>query len=93
MEVRVRRLGGHRGGDRKDPNVPMDSMSADGALWSMARTALRSPSATAVKRGDAIIFCGGRCGEEASKDQDANGRRKAETGAEVETTWRWCNKG
>jgi len=58
VEVRVRRLERHRDSDRKDPSVPVDSMSADGALCSMARTALRSPSATALKRGDAIVLVG-----------------------------------
>ena len=88
----MRRLESHRGDDRKNPSVPVSSMSIDGALCSMARTALRSPSATALKRGEAIIFCGERCSEETSKDQDTKGRREAETGAEVKATWRWCNK-
>ena len=58
VETQVRRIGSYRGDDRKNPNVPMSSMSVDGALCNMARTALRSPSATALKRGEAIIFVG-----------------------------------
>ena len=87
VEVQVRRLESHRDDDRKNPNVPVSSMSVDGALCNMVRTAFKSPSATALKRGEAIIFVGNGIEREAGKDQDAKGRREAETGVEVKATW------
>lgn len=45
-------------------------MSTDGPLCKMAWTALRSPSATAFRRGEAIILVE-RCREETDKDQEA----------------------
>jgi len=61
VEVGVRRQESHRSGDRKNPDIPVNSMSADGALCNMARTALRSPSATALRR-EAIILVGNGLG-------------------------------
>jgi hypothetical protein len=79
VEAQVRRLESHRDDDRKNPNVPVSSMSVDGAVCNMARTALRSPSATALKRGEAIIFVGDGVGEKRGKDRDAKGGSEAET--------------
>ena len=58
VEARVRHLESCRGGDRKNPDVPGSSMSIDEALCRMAWTALRSPSATAFRRGEAIVLVG-----------------------------------
>ena len=79
VETRVRELESHRSDDRKNPNVPMSSMSVDGALCSMARTALRSHSATALNRVVAIVFGGERYREERGKT-----KRERERGGEVE---------
>ena len=69
-------------------------MSVDGTLCKMAWTALRSPSATAFRRGVAIVLVGGRCAGwgEQTETRKQKGGREAETGAEVKTTWTWCNK-
>ena len=80
VEVRVRRLESHWGGDRKNPDIPISSMSADGTLCNMARTVLRSPSATALKRGEAIIFVGEGVEKKRAKTKTRKGeeRRKLE---------------
>jgi len=92
VEARVRHLDSGRGGDRKNPDVPGNSMSTDGVLCRMAWTAVRSPSATAFRREEAIVLVGKGCRGETNKDQEVKGRRVAETGAEARATWRWCNK-
>ena len=76
----MRRLESHRDDDRKNPSVPANSMSADGPLCNMARTALRSPSATAFRRGETIIFV--RNGVE--RKQAKTKTRKGEERREVE---------
>jgi hypothetical protein len=47
-------------------------MSADEALCKMARTALRSPSATAFRRGEAIVLVG----RGVERKRTMTGRRK-----------------
>jgi len=82
VEVQVRRLESHRGDDRKNPDVPVSSMSGDGVLCSMVRTALKSPSATALKRGEAIILVGNGVERKRAKTRMRKGeeRRKLEQG-------------
>jgi hypothetical protein len=77
VDTRVRRLDS---GDRKVPDVPANSMSADGALCNMVRTALRSPSATAFRRGEAIVFVGNGVERKRAKTKTRKGgeRRKLE---------------
>ena len=78
VETRVRHIEGHRSDDRKNPNVPMSSMSVDGALCSMVRTPLRSRSATALKRVVAIVFGEERYGEETGETKTRKGEERGE---------------